>query len=167
MCVIARVVFACTKDNTLNKYLTKYLLLGESAVKNEGGWRELPVIFAWVHLYYLGQWTEVDPEVKIPKPASHQCDALIWHLKYIQQDERVHDEWSHGGDMSAEFIRGIHGHITGLFHFNFPDHSRLNLTSNHLNCLLILETITDTTVNLWNRDICRQLCFMLKLQSGF
>lgn len=39
----------CTKDNTLNKYLTKYLLLGESAVKNEEGagvWQELLVIFA-------------------------------------------------------------------------------------------------------------------------
>lgn len=67
----------CTKNNTLDKYLTKYLLLSESAVKNERGWQELLVIFARVHLYYLGQWTEVDPEVKIPQPASHQCDALI------------------------------------------------------------------------------------------
>lgn len=27
----------CTQNNTLNKYLTKYLLLSESAVKNESG----------------------------------------------------------------------------------------------------------------------------------
>lgn len=73
-CAIRRL---CTKNNTLDKYLTKYLLLSESAVKNERGWQELLVIFARVHLYYLGQWTEVDPEVKIPQPASHQRDALI------------------------------------------------------------------------------------------
>lgn len=36
----------CTKNNTLDKYLTKYLLLRESAVKNERGWQELLVIFA-------------------------------------------------------------------------------------------------------------------------
>lgn len=35
------------------------------------------VIFARVHLYYLVQYTEVDPAVKIPQPAFHQCDALI------------------------------------------------------------------------------------------
>ena len=109
-CVITKVMFVCTKDNTLNKYLTKYLLLGESAqwkIMGAGRGQELLVIFAWVHLYYLGQWTEVDPGVKIPEPASHQSDALIWHLKYIQQDERAHDEWSHGWDVSAEFIHGV------------------------------------------------------------
>lgn len=81
----------CTENNTLNKYLTKYPSAQWECCEKERGRQELLVICAWVHLYYLGQWTEVDPEVKIPTPASHQGDAVIWHLKYIQQDEWVDD----------------------------------------------------------------------------
>lgn len=72
-----------TRNNTLDKYLTKYRPLNESDVQNEevsrgGGWPGIAGnLWPGPSLLSPGGWTEVDLEVKIPQPASHQRDALI------------------------------------------------------------------------------------------
>lgn len=73
----------CTRNNTLDKYLTKYLPLNESDEQNKEvsrgrGWSGIAGnLWPGPSLLSPGGWTEVDLEVKIPQPASHQHDALI------------------------------------------------------------------------------------------
>lgn len=110
----------CTRNNTLDKYLTKYLPLNESDEQNEEvsrgrGWSGIAGnLWPGPSLLSPGGWTEVDLEVKIPQPASHQRDALIWHLKCAGQDERARNVWSLTVKLDVQKSESVHNTSTFL-----------------------------------------------------